>query len=35
MKRGHSPHRFDRLTRAWAFLAPGTSDGWMLHGWFV
>ncbi len=21
--------------RAWAFLAPGTSDGWMLHGWFA
>jgi protein ImuB len=21
--------------RAWAFLAPGASDGWMLHGWFA
>jgi protein ImuB len=21
--------------RAWAFLVPGTSDGWMLHGWFA
>jgi len=21
--------------RAWAFLAAGTSDGWMLHGWFA
>ena len=21
--------------RAWAFIVPGTSDGWMLHGWFA
>ena len=21
--------------RAWAFLAPGANDGWMLHGWFA
>ena len=21
--------------RAWAFLMAGTSDGWMLHGWFA
>ena len=21
--------------RAWAFLMPGASDGWMLHGWFA
>ena len=21
--------------RAWAFLAAGASDGWMLHGWFA
>ncbi|MDR3388287.1 MAG: DNA polymerase Y family protein [Rudaea sp.] len=21
--------------RAWAFLAPGARDGWMLHGWFA
>ena len=21
--------------RAWAFLVPGTHDGWMLHGWFA
>jgi protein ImuB len=20
---------------AWAYLAPGASDGWMLHGWFA
>ena len=21
--------------RAWAFLVPGSNDGWMLHGWFA
>ena len=21
--------------RAWAFLVPGSDDGWMLHGWFA
>jgi protein ImuB len=21
--------------RAWAYLIPGTADGWMLHGWFA
>jgi protein ImuB len=21
--------------RAWAFLMPGSNDGWMLHGWFA
>jgi protein ImuB len=21
--------------RAWAFLIPGSNDGWMLHGWFA
>jgi protein ImuB len=21
--------------RAWAYLLPGATDGWMLHGWFA
>jgi protein ImuB len=35
MRRDYYVVRTGEGQRAWAFLASGSSDGWMLHGWFA
>ena len=35
MRRDYYLVRTGEGQRAWAFLASGSNDGWMLHGWFA
>ena len=35
MRRDYYVVRTGEGQRAWAFLASGSTDGWMLHGWFA